>query len=203
MARTKDYDPERDGPKGLVRELRILPYFGELEPTPSLPDQNPYDQKLETGIKVATPDIRIGEKVSDIVEIVAPLKPMIFESLGAQESLRFVRNDTISGANVSYSPISNLGQIALAYSPTNMLNVPGTLSQYFKNFAIRLDTHFPETGTGPNGKSLYIDRANPDPIQKNRLVIDVVGMKTNEQVEVEILNSGSYLNDIIESTEES
>jgi hypothetical protein len=50
---------------------------------------------------------------------------------------------------------------------------------------------------------VYIDKNNPDPIQNNRLVIDVVGMKTNEQVEIQILNSGSYLNDIIEFTEES
>lgn len=183
-------------PKGVMMTFPV-------EPTPPLPEAQPYDQKLETGIKVATPDIILEADVPEVVETVAPLKPMLFESLGAQESLSFVRNDTVDGANVSYSPISNLKQIALAYSPLNMLNVPGTLSQFFKNFAIRLDIHIPESGTGPNGSSLYIDRLNTDPVQKNRLVIDVVNMKTNEQVEIQVLNSGAYVNDIIESTEES
>lgn len=171
-----------------------------VEPTPNLPESVPYDPKLDRGIKSATPDIILFDEQGLPVDSIASL---IFENIGAQESINIVRNDTIDGANVDYSPISNLKQIAAAYNSKNMLNVPGTLEQYFKNFAIRLDIHIPETGTGPNGLIVYIDKNNPDPIQNNRLVIDVVGMKTNEQVEIQILNSGSYLNDIIEFTEES
>lgn len=171
-----------------------------VDPVPSLPEAVPYTSKSETGIKAATPDLIIFD---DNALPIDDLSSLIFETLGAQESINIIRNDTIDGANVDYSPVSNLKKLAAAYNPKNMMNVPGTLEQYFKNFAIRLDTHIPERGTGPGGVLLYIDRNNPDPLQQGRLVIDVVGMKTNEQVEIQILNAGVYLNDIMESTEES
>lgn len=171
-----------------------------VDPTPNLPEAVPYSSKSETGIKSATPDLIIFD---DTALPVDNLSSLIFENLGAQESINIIRNDTIDGANVDYSPVSNLKRLAAVYNPKNMMNVPGTLDQYFKNFAIRLDTHVPERGTGPNGNIVYIDRNNQDPLQNNRLVIDVVGMKTNEQVEIQILNAGVYLNDIMESTEES
>jgi len=171
-----------------------------VDPTPNLPEAEPYESSSESGVKSATPDLIIFD---DTALPVDNLSSLIFENLGAQESINILRNDTIDGANVDYSPVSNLKKVAAAYNPKNMLNVPGTLEQYFKNFAIRLDTHVPERGTGPDGSIVYVDRNNSDPLQKNRLVIDVVGMKTNEQVEVEILNAGVYLNDIMESMEES
>lgn len=190
MALTKDYDFERDGAKMSLA----------VEPTPELPEAVPYESKSDTGVKAATPDIVLFDQSSLPVEGISSL---IFEMLGAQESINIIRNDTVDGAFVDYSPVSNLKQLAASYNSKNILNVPGTLEQYFKNFAIRLDIHVPERGTGPNGSSIYIDRVNADPVQKNRMVIDVVNMKTNEQVEIQILNSGTYLNDIIESTEES
>jgi hypothetical protein len=171
-----------------------------VDPVPNLPEAVPYESVSEKGVKSATPDLIIFD---DTALPIDNLSSLIFENLGAQESINILRNDTVDGANVDYSLVSNLKKISAAYNPKNMMNVPGTLEQYFKNFAIRLETHIPERGTGPGGSIVYIDRNSQDPTQKNRLVIDVVGMKTNEQVEIEILNAGVYLNDIMESTEES
>lgn len=171
-----------------------------VDPVPSMPETQPYVSNASKAVKSATPDVIVFD---DGALPIDSITAMFFESLGAQEAINIVRNDTIDGANVDYSPIANLKQLAAAYNSKNMLNVPGTLEQYFKNFAIRLDIHIPESGTGPNRSLIYIDRNNPDPVQNNRLVIDVINMKTNEQIDIQILNSGAYLNDIIEFTEES
>lgn len=171
-----------------------------VDPTPVLPETEPYRSKSSTAVKAATPDLILFDEVGIPVEA---LSSLIFESLGGQEAINIVRSDTIDGANVDYSPISNLKKLASAYGPKNIMSVAGGLEQYFKNFAIRLDIHTPERGTGPLGASVYIDRTNPDPVQKNRLVVDVINMKTNEQVDIQILNSGTYLDGIIDTTEES
>ena len=171
----------------------------DVDPVPNLPVSERIESSKNKGIKAATPDIVVFDEGALPVE---PILSLIFESLAAQEVSLLARGDTIDGQHVDYSPISNLKMIAAAYNSKNIINIPGTLEQYFKNFGIRLDTHVPERGTGPNGAILYIDRTNTDPIQKNRLLIDVVAMKTNEEVEIQILNSGTYLNDIIEPMEE-
>lgn len=171
----------------------------DVDPVPILPDSISYTSSSESGIKAATPDLVIFDDGALPIDGISAL---LFENLGAQEAINIVRSDTIDGAHVDYTPISNLKKISSAYNAKNMLNVPGTLDQYFKNFAIRLDIHIPEIGTGPNGAGMYIDRNNPDQVQNNRLVVDVTNMKTNEQVEIQILNSGIYLDDIINYTEE-
>ena len=171
----------------------------EVEATPILPESQPYDPNKSSGIKAATPDIIIFDEKNNSVDGLASL---IFENLGAQELINLVRSDTIDGKNVDYSPISNLKLLDSQYNSKNMISVSGGLDQFFKNFAIRLDIHLPEVGTGPGGDTVYIDKNNPNDQQRNRLVVDVTNMKTNEQVEIQVLNAGSYLPAIINSTED-
>jgi hypothetical protein len=144
---------------------------------------------------------------------------LIFEKIGGQELINMTRHDTVDGRNVTYQPISNSSQISDAYSPNNLINISGTLEEYFANFAIRLDTHIPESGTGPlepqvgatKRTYVYLDTEGTEEgfvdielgINRNSLIVDVINMQENEQVEIQILNSGIYLDDIIESTEES
>ena len=170
-----------------------------VDPTPILPESQPYDPNKSSGIKAATPDIIIFDEKNNSVDGLASL---IFENLGAQELINLVRSDTIDGKNVDYSPISNLKLLDSQYNSKNIISVPGGLDQFFKNFAIRLDIHLPEVGTGPGGTTVYIDKNNPNDQQRNRLVVDVTNMKTNEQVEIQVLNAGSYLPAIINSTED-
>jgi hypothetical protein len=183
--------------------------------TPSSLPQAPAEPKR--AIKPATPDIVLFNEESLPIDAMSGL---IFEKIGGQEIINMTRHDTVDGRNVTYQIISNNSKISDAYNPNNMISISGTLSQYFANFGIRLDTHIPESGTGPredpedpNSRKayVYVDTQNPATeflgtgmeINKNSLVIDVVNMKANEQVEIQILNSGIYLDDIIESTEES
>lgn len=171
-----------------------------LEPTPQLPESKKYEGATEKAIKIATPDIILFDEEAIPVDVMTDL---IFEQIGGQEIINIARNDIINGQNVIYSLISNVPQIAYDYSPKNIFTVPGTLDKFFKNFAIRLDIHIPESGTGPSGRFVYIDKNNPDESLRNRLVVDVVNMKTNEQVEIQVLDFGNYITDIIGNAEES
>ena len=54
-----------------------------------------------------------------------------------------------------------------------------------------LSTKIPEVGTGPNGEIVYIDQETGD------IVVNVINMAAEEQVEIQILNSGDLLNDTI------
>jgi hypothetical protein len=201
-----------------MSEITIQPWPLPVSATPNLPEpipQTPVTPKRAT--KPATPDIVLFNEESLPIDAMSGL---IFEKIGGQEIINMTRHDTVDGRNVTYQIISNNSKISDTYNPNNMISISGTLSQYFANFGIRLDTHIPESGTGPredpedpNSRRayVYVDTQNPATgfldtgmeINKNSLVIDVVNMKANEQVEVQILNDGTYLNDIIKYTEES
>lgn len=189
----------------------------EISALPNIPasvPQAPAEKKKS--VKAATPDIVLFNEESLPVDAMSAL---IFERIGGQELINMTRHDTVDGRNVTYQLISNNSQISDSYNPNNLISISGTLSQYFANFAIRLDTHVPESGTGPLEPQVgatrriyvYLDTQEVEEgfvdvemgINKNSLVVDVVNMQENEQVEIQILNSGIYLNDIIKSTEES
>lgn len=139
-------------------------------------------------IKVATPElIALSNPILDI-EIMAD---MIFENIGGQELINIARNDVINGQDVIYSPIKNLKDLYLQYNPNNIIRLENTADTYFKNFPIRLESKLPFFGTGPNGEVVYIDPVTGD------LVINVSSLDPDEQVDVQILNSGETLNGTI------
>jgi hypothetical protein len=173
---------------------------GFIEATPALPQAKKFEGTTEKAIKVATPDLILFDEEGLPIDIMTDL---IFEQIGGQEIINIARNDIINGQRISYNLISNADQINNAYNTKNIFGVPGTLESYFKNFAIRFEIHVPERGTGPNGEIVYIDKNNLDEKKKNRLVIDVTRMGVNEQVEIQVLNSGEALGDILDITEES
>jgi len=170
----------------------------DLDAKPLLPDSKKYSGASEKAIKVATPDLILFDEAGLPVEIMTNL---IFEQIGGQEIINISRNDIINGQKITYSLISNADQINNAYNPKNIFTVPGAIESFFKNFSIRLDTHIPERGTGPQGQVVYVDRANQVPVQKNRLVVDVINMARNEKVEIQVLNAGVSISDILNEEE--
>jgi hypothetical protein len=112
---------------------------------------------------------------------------LIFEQIGGQEIINISRNDIINGQRVTYNLISNTDQINNAYNPKNIFTVPGDVESYFKNFGIRLDTHIPENGTGPQGQVVYVDETNIIPQKLIDWLVDVTNMRLNEQVEIQVL----------------
>lgn len=116
------------------------------------------------------------------IEIITDL---IFENIAGQELINIARNDTINGQKITYQPIRNLYLIQQEYNPNNIINMQTTSDKYFKNFTIKFESRVPDEGSGPNGEFIYIDPSNGD------LVIDFVNIEQGEQVEVQIITTGT------------
>lgn len=165
-----------------------------ISATPNVPQTNK-DSVLRAsgGVRPATPDIILFNEDALPVDAMSHL---IFENIGGHEIINMLRYDTVDGKNMDYRLIGNMEALSKAFSPNNIISSTGTLQEYFKNFAIRLDIHQIET-LQPNYENvLYVDRL----ISPGSLVLEVTNMEINEQVEVQVLNSGQYLSAIIEAT---
>jgi hypothetical protein len=143
---------------------------------------------LYTGTKAATPDLILTKEDSLPVELMTDL---IFEDIGGTELINISRHDLVSGQDVIYSPIKNLAEISKQYNPQNIISLQDSASAIFKNFAIKLEDFIPETGTGPNGEIVYLEA------DTGNIVINLVNVSKNEQIEVEILDSGTVLDGTI------
>lgn len=140
------------------------------------------------GVKIPTKDIILYNDESTPIEVMTDL---IFENIGGQEIINIARNDIINGQSVIYQPIKNLTSINFQYNPQNILGLQDTSEEYFKKFPIKLENTIPNVGTGPNGETVYIEEST------GNLIINVINLNKDEQVEIEILDSGSIFNDTI------
>lgn len=144
-------------------------------------------QNRPRSVKAATPDI-IEFKDDEIDE--EEMLDLVFETIGGREILSVVRSDIINGQSVTYSPIKNLSELSVKYDSKNILPLQNASNVYFYNFPINLENCVPSVGTGPNGEVLYIDSSGS-------LIIDVINLKEDESVEVQILTTGEILDDTI------
>lgn len=107
-----------------------------------------------SGIKIATPDL-IVRPYPIPVNILGAIN---FEEIAGHEIINIARSTLINGVNVSYALIGNLNQLQKGYNPKNIFPLPETIDQYFKNFAIRLDVHVPEKGSGPENSAFILQK---------------------------------------------
>lgn len=148
----------------------------------------PVSSTSNTGIKIADPDVILFNNDQIPIEVMSDL---IFEDIGGTEILNIARTDLVNGQSVVYAPIKNLAQIYLKYNPQNILSLQETTGEVFENFPIKLGIHVPSVGNGPNGNNVYLNPNN------GNIVIDVININRNEQVEIQIANSGNTFNDTI------
>jgi hypothetical protein len=158
--------------------------------TPNTPSSTP--STSSSGVKIPTTDIILYNDESTPIEVMSDL---IFEDIGGQEIINIARNDLVNGQKVIYQPIKNLTSLAFQYNPQNILGLQDTAESYFNKFSIKLENTIPDVGTGPNGETVYIDPDSGD------LVINVINLSNDEQVEVQVLNSGTIFNDTIYEVE--
>jgi hypothetical protein len=144
-------------------------------------------------VKVATPELVALSNKTLEAEYMADL---IFEDIGGQELINISRNDIINGQNILYQPIKNVSSIFFQYNPQNILKLQDTSATYFNNFPIRLEQKIPNVGTGPNGEIVYMDRDTSSSTY-GCIIINVINLESDEQVEVEIMSSGTLLNGTI------
>lgn len=169
--------------------------------------------KSNDSVKIATPDLIIFDEEAMAIETMTDL---IFEDIGGYELANISRHDLVNGQKVIYAPIKNLTDLYLQYNPNNVLRLQSSDS-YFKSLSLSIFDHLPVCGTGydispppppandptykekdlnkwiktPNCKSVYIDQITGD------LVINLINVKQNEQVEVQVLTSGDVFSDTI------
>jgi hypothetical protein len=164
----------------------------------------------DNSVKIATPDLIIFD---DEVMSIETMTDLVFEDIGGYELATISRHDLINGQKVIYAPIKNLTDLYLQYNPNNVLRLQSSDS-YFKSLSLSIFDRLPDCGTGydisppignpnetdktkwtktPNCKSVYIDPITGD------LVINLINMKKNEQVEVQVLTSGDIFSDTIYS----
>ena len=116
-----------------------------VEPVPDVPEYRS-PGSVYRGTKEADPDLILFDDASLPIDI---LTDLLFENIGGQEILSVSRNDLLNGQNVRYQIISNLGLLAQEYNSRNMFKVPGTLADFFNNFAISFLERVPRSGTAP------------------------------------------------------
>jgi hypothetical protein len=161
-----------------------------VDATPSIPAATPAASNKD--IKIATPDLIQFNSDSVPVEYMTDL---LFEQVGGQEIISISRNDIVNGQKVIYTPIKNVAQLGAAFNPLNMFPSIEDANSYFKNFPILLDEKIPEIGTSLSNNEVtdivYIDEFN------GNLVVNVINMLPDERVEVQVIDSGDALDDII------
>lgn len=141
-----------------------------------------------TLVKIAEPQYITTNEEPVSAEIMTSL---VFEDIGGQEIINLDRNDTVFGSNITYQFISNNNQILQTYNSYTMAPIHQTSYEYFKNFPIRIDFKIPNVGNGENENNIYIDDLTGD------LVIEFVNIENDEQIEINILNSGNSIYDTI------
>jgi len=205
-----------------------------IKPIPDSPDNERMRFAfIDAAVKPATPDLILVQEEEIPIDVVTEL---LFEDIGSIEILNIARNDIINGRDISYGLIPRLTDLSRRHSPINIFRVPGTLSEFFDNFAIKLRLHIPENGTGPD--KLYVGAENSfgcsgfpvldaftdevidcfttikaaqdfikelnlrkdivyvDP-ENGNLVVDVINLKKDSQVEIELLVEGRLEDDTI------
>lgn len=177
----------------IVKKVPSVPDIPVAQPSPSYGSGSSTTTPAATpaatpAVKIATPDLVLLKEDLMPIEVMTDL---IFENIGGQEIISITRSDTINGQNIIYTPIKNLPAIKNQNSPENILVTFNNSPIYFDNYSISILSHIPNEGTGPNKEIVYLETTSGD------LIIDVVNMLPGEQVEVQIVSSGSELDDTI------
>ena len=155
-----------------------------IQPTPNIPVPVSSLGSLNSGIKAATPDLFVNERVEDV----GVIEDLLFESVAGQELISIARHDMVNGQSVVHRPIKNLSALAIQYSPQNLLSLQNPSTTYFNSFPIKLESKIPE---GNTEDIIYIEAETGD------LIINLINMSPDERVEVEILTSGDILDGTI------
>jgi hypothetical protein len=158
-------------------------------PFPAKPDQGigigNNISTISSGVKVATPETYELYPTSPEKIVAAQI---FLEMLGGNELIELSRHDLINGINTRYQPIKDAQIIATQFNAFNIIPLQDTLPNYMDNFPIRLEERIPNFGSGESNVN----------IDANGIItIELINLKPDETVEVEILYQGKILSDTI------
>lgn len=132
---------------------------------------------VDKNVKVAPSDIIQWD---DSNTSIALMQDLLFEDIGAVELANISRTDLIDGQQTIYSPIKNLSTVRREFNPNNII-LTSYNNDYFTRFGIDI---FSKTIYDP-----YFD-------DNGDLVIEIDGLVSGEEIEVEILSNGTI--DLVE-----
>jgi hypothetical protein len=168
-----------------------IPEGGDWNPTPfpAKPDQGigvgNTISTISSGVKVATPETYELYPTSPEKIVAAQI---FLEMLGGNELIELSRHDLINGLNTRYQPIKDAQIIATQFNAFNIIPLQDTLPNYMDNFPIRLEERIPNFAEGESNVT----------IDANGIItIELINLKPDETVEVEILYQGEILNGTI------
>lgn len=156
--------------------------MSNLSPTPIVPISLPTNRQF--GVKAATPDLVLVDQESlppEAVQILA------FDSLSAVELIEVARHDLVNGQVVDYGIIKDVSDVELKNNSKNIIRLPEDSDFVFSSYPINFGIHVPDL---TNKDAVYFDDAG-------NLVIEILDPKPSLEVEVQILSSGSVLDDTI------
>jgi hypothetical protein len=141
-------------------------------PAPLLPSFVPITSSI-TSIKQAPIDTVVFNE--DTVSI-QQLTELLYEQIGGMELINIAREDTVSGQDVIYSPISNIGSIWGQFNPNNVIAVGSSFDTFFSRFAIDLIL-----------RGMNIPYFNED----GDLIIEIDDVLSDEEIHYQIASSGT------------
>lgn len=154
----------------------------------AVPNQPSSNYSSSSDIKAATPEIIIYDDGGTPIEL---MQDLIFEDIGGQELLTVSRHDILTGQKVAYQPIKNLSDISIRYSSQNLIFLPDSIANYFKNFKISAESKLP-TAASISGKiNAEVDKTTGE------MTLGFELLKKDEQIEVQVFTQGELFDDTI------
>lgn len=161
-----------------------------VDSQPNLPTAIPSSYRSD--VNISDPSYFV-EQSAPPEEVMADL---LFEDIAGQEVISIIRHDLVNGQNSIFRPIKNLSSLAVKYGPQTLVPLQKASDTYFKNFPIKFEQillQSYDSGTGANGEEVYLEETASGGL----LVINVADVPSDQQVEVQLLSSGTVLNDTI------
>jgi hypothetical protein len=163
-----DYEPEKVSP---VPQERVSTDSGY--------------QLVPAAVKVATPEIYELYPTSPSAVVAAQ---MFLEVLSGNELIEVSRHDLINGISTRYQPIKDAQVVATQFNAFNIIPLQDTLPNYLDNFPIKLEEKLPNIAAGESNVT----------VDSNGIItIELINLRPDELVEVEILYQGEILDDTI------
>lgn len=174
---------------GGTSEIKIDSFQSQRPPIRPIPeetfDTNPPYELVSRAVKVATPETY--ELYPTSPDKVAGAQ-MLLEILGGNELIEISRHDLINGYGIKNQPIKDAQVIATQFNAFNIIPLQDTLPNYLDNFPIKLEEKLPNLAAGES--NVTID-------DNGIITIELINLKPDELVEVEIFYQGEILDDTI------
>lgn len=178
--------PEEFQANRVGNNFKIDPYQEQFNPIPDqqIGTDSGY-QLVPAAVKVATPETYELYPTSPSAVAAAQL---FLETLSGNELIEVSRHDLINGISTRYQPIKDAQVVATQFNAFNIIPLQDTLPNYLDNFPIKLEEKLPNIAAGESNVT----------VDSNGIItIELVNLRPDELVEVEILYQGEILDDTI------